>query len=315
MALVTLSGFPCAGKTMRARQLESYLSERLSLPGCPPHLARTKVLVINDESLSLSKSVYDDGRAEKPARASLFSAVQRHLGPDCIVIVDAMNYIKGSRYQMYCQAREIQVRNCTVFIATPPDQCREWNSSRPEDSRYSDATLDNLMSRFEEPSSSARWDSPLITVASDDIPVDSTSSEDGGEGRKFVSKQAEEIWQALANSELKPPNLATQVVQTSSTSYLTILESTTSSVVTAVISAQSLSPLSGPTPLLLSSTSSSAGPELRITIDLRKPASMPQLQRLKRQFVTMNKGAGGGMELGRERVADLFAKYLESQLR
>jgi len=42
---------------------------------------------------------------------------------------------------------------------------------------------------------------------------------------------------------------------------------------------------------------------------------MPQLQRLKRQFVTMNKGAGGGMELGRERVAELFAKYLESQLR
>lgn len=76
--------------------------------------------------------------------------------------------------------------------------------------------LDNLMSRFEEPSSSARWDSPLITVASDDIPVDSTSSEDGGEGRKFVSKQAEEIWQALANSELKPPNLATQVVEFSS---------------------------------------------------------------------------------------------------
>lgn len=52
-----------------------------------------------------------------------------------------------------------------------------------------------------------------------------------------------------------------------------------------------------------------------MTIELRKPVSMPQLQRLKRQFVTMNKGAGGGLELGRERVADLFAKYLESQLR
>lgn len=134
MALVTFSGFPCSGKTTRARQLETYLSHRLSLPDCPPHLARTRVLVINDESLSLSKAVYDgqlrflsdalsinslnflapDGRAEKPARASLFSTVQRHLGPDCIVIVDAMNYIKGSRYQMYCQAREIQVRNCTV---------------------------------------------------------------------------------------------------------------------------------------------------------------------------------------------------------
>lgn len=25
-----------------------------------------------------------------------------------------MNYIKGSRYQMYCAAREMQLRNCTV---------------------------------------------------------------------------------------------------------------------------------------------------------------------------------------------------------
>lgn len=59
MALVTLSGFPCAGKTTRARELETYLSERLSRPDCPPFLAKAKVLVINDESLSLAKTVYD----------------------------------------------------------------------------------------------------------------------------------------------------------------------------------------------------------------------------------------------------------------
>jgi len=33
------------------------------------------------------------------------------------------------------------------------------------------------------------------------------------EGGDFVSKEAEAIWQALTNSELKPPNLATQVVE------------------------------------------------------------------------------------------------------
>ncbi|GAA5926184.1 Kti12p [Sporobolomyces koalae] len=308
MALVTFSGYPAAGKTTRARQLESYLACRLLQPDCPAHLSKTKVMVINDESLSLSKAVYDDGRAEKPARASLFSAVQRHLGPDCIVIVDAMNYIKGSRYQMYCQAREIQVRNCTVFVATPPAQCRDRNAARPEEARYAGPTLDNLMSRFEEPSSSARWDSPLITVASDDPPLDERDPKNS-----FVSQQAEAIWQALTSSELKPPNLATQVVHTSSTSYLTVLESTTSSVVAALLAAQALSPLSGPSKLLVPSVHGS--PELRITIDVNKKVSMPQLQRLKRQFVTVNKGAGGGLELSRERVAEVFAKYLESQLR
>lgn len=60
-----------------------------------------------------------DARAEKPARAALFSAVQRSLAKEAIVIVDAMNYIKGSRYQMYCEAREVGVRTCTVRSGVP----------------------------------------------------------------------------------------------------------------------------------------------------------------------------------------------------
>jgi protein KTI12 len=134
MAMITLAGYPASGKTTRAQELVEYLRTRLADPSTPPSFARLKPVLINDESLSLSKSVYDgaytpfpppvstssphtrrvDARAEKPARATLFSAVQRHLNKDNIVIVDAMNYIKGSRYQMYCAAREMQVRTCTV---------------------------------------------------------------------------------------------------------------------------------------------------------------------------------------------------------
>lgn len=59
-----------------------------------------------------------DGRAEKPARAALFTAMQRQMGQDRILIVDAMNYIKGFRYQMYCAARELKLRVCTVRSCT-----------------------------------------------------------------------------------------------------------------------------------------------------------------------------------------------------
>ncbi|GAA5974094.1 hypothetical protein JCM21900_000281, partial [Sporobolomyces salmonicolor] len=171
--------------------------------------------------------------------------------------------------------------------------------------------LDNLISRFEEPSSSARWDSPLITVACDDPPLNERppGAEDGALG----SAEAERIWEAITQGELKPANVATQVVQTSSTSYLTLLESTTSLLVTALLSAQSLSPLSGPTTLLLPSSASSPGPEVRVTLSVTKPVSMPMLQRLKRQFTTLN--ARTGVELGRGAIADLFAQYLEGQLR
>ena len=59
---------------------------------------------------------YSESRLEKPARATLFSAVIRVLNKETIVIVDGMNYIKGSRYQMYCAAREVGARVCTVCL-------------------------------------------------------------------------------------------------------------------------------------------------------------------------------------------------------
>lgn len=46
------------------------------------------------------------------------------MGKDTIVIADNMNYIKGSRYQMYCQAREIGVRTCTVSLRSPLPSAR-----------------------------------------------------------------------------------------------------------------------------------------------------------------------------------------------
>jgi tRNA uridine 5-carbamoylmethylation protein Kti12 len=55
-----------------------------------------------------------DSLQEKTARATLFTAITRHIARDTILIVDGMNYIKGFRYQLYCKAREAGVRVATV---------------------------------------------------------------------------------------------------------------------------------------------------------------------------------------------------------
>lgn len=55
-------------------------------------------------------------RSEKPARGALFTAMQRQMATDTILIVDSLNYIKGFRYQMYCAAREMKLRVCTVGL-------------------------------------------------------------------------------------------------------------------------------------------------------------------------------------------------------
>lgn len=165
-----------------------------------------------------------------------------------------MNYIKGSRYQMYCEAREVGVRTCTVrpFSLGPTRLTRRLtrstnaaalrcdparpvprvqrgstrlNSLRARNVRLSARvfgshapltsrsltlrSLDNLISRFEEPNSAARWDAPLVTVASDDPPLDERA--DGGD--VAGSEAAQQVWRAITEGELKPPNLATQTVR------------------------------------------------------------------------------------------------------
>ena len=64
-----------------------------------------------------------DSRSEKPARATLFAAIQRQMGRDTILIVDSLNYIKGFRYQLYCAAREFKLRVCTVGFPVISNSC------------------------------------------------------------------------------------------------------------------------------------------------------------------------------------------------
>jgi tRNA uridine 5-carbamoylmethylation protein Kti12 len=49
MALINISGYPCSGKTTRAKQIQAMLQERQSLP----------VLLLNDETQNISKQAYD----------------------------------------------------------------------------------------------------------------------------------------------------------------------------------------------------------------------------------------------------------------
>ncbi|KNE92452.1 hypothetical protein PSTG_14173 [Puccinia striiformis f. sp. tritici PST-78] len=200
MALVVISGFPCAGKTTQAHQIKEMLESRIE--EAPDNVLPRNVIVINDEVLGVSRSAYDESKTEKVARASLLSATIRKLSKDHIVICDGMNYIKGFRYQIYCAAREAGVRTCTVHIANLPANCLAYNAQLPPDSCYKEETIQNLFSRYEEPNSSVRWDSPLIVFPWCDSLVStkihgSTSDDVGGlahklEGLRVLGKDGEE---------------------------------------------------------------------------------------------------------------------------
>ncbi len=115
--MILISGYPCSGKTYRANQLVEFFNSKINST-LDPCISRLSVCHINDQNLGLSRDVYREARSEKDARAAEYSAVKRALGRDTIVVADGLNYIKGFRYQLYCEAKAVQTPSCVVRFSS-----------------------------------------------------------------------------------------------------------------------------------------------------------------------------------------------------
>jgi len=280
MPLIVLTGYPSCGKTTRAIQIREFLASKLKTE----QEKKLHIHIVNNESLSLSRDAYQDTREEKKSRGTLMSAVERLLTKDDIVIVDAMNYIKGFRYQLYCLARAIGTPHCVVHCGISIDIAREWNTARTDG--YGVTIFDELVTRYEEPEARNRWDSPLFTVLYDDA----TIPEEG-------------IWNAVILQKPPPPNLSTVVKPVSETNYLYELDKVTQDIITAMLEGQK-----------------DLGPGGKfITVphtprQVRNPArivTLNELRRLRRQFTNINKLH---TLLNMDRVAENFVDYLDTNL-
>lgn len=286
----------------------AYFSRKIS-ESPDPQIQRLKILHIDDTQLNLSRDVYASARAEKDARATFSSAIKRALDRDTLVIADGMNYIKGFRYQLYCEAKAVRTTSCVVYVAASAGKCRERNvkgsldstspttstasattSSASPSTYYGDEVLENLMFRFEEPNGMARWDRPLFVVAEED-----------GEG------PWEEVWEALVGTDGKQkvvrPHAATVLKPAAEQGYLYELDKVTSDVVGTIME-------------WLQDHVGEGGGEVRVAQEEVEekvvvllpvvPPSLPQLQRLRRQFIALQRQHG----LSKSRIRDLFVDYL-----
>ncbi|PFH50018.1 hypothetical protein AMATHDRAFT_4408 [Amanita thiersii Skay4041] len=296
MALITIAGLPCSGKSARARQLKAYLDSKIS--DALYQGSMREAVILSDESLKIPRSVYDDPQSEKQARANLFSAIQRNLSCNSgiVLIVDSMNYIKGFRYQLYCAAKEAKLPSCSLYVAAPQDFCRKWNE---EGNRYLPDTFENLLMRFEEPSSMVRWDFPLFTVISPDENIPGSL-----------------IWESINQRTLKPPNTGTIPVVKAPTNALHALENITSELIGGILSFQSTSGnLGGKTALTVCQSLS-----VPITLPPRN-ITLGELQRIKRQFVTLHRKVimlgttqSGSLSWDEESISHEFVGFLEEYI-
>ncbi|KAK3930512.1 Protein KTI12-like protein [Frankliniella fusca] len=297
MPLVVITGIPASGKTTRAMQLKDYLEKELK---------KTVHIVSENEVITSSNinknALYLDSSKEKEIRSIIKSKVQRQelklfflnppyrlVGPDTVVIMDAANYIKGYRYEVYCMSKSSKTTQCTLHCETSPTVAWEFNTSRETlncsgDEKYSKEIFDALVMRYEAPDNRNRWDSPLIVVQAED------------------TLPAEKLSCALFDRKPPPPNLSTQNAPLSATNYLHELDRITQEIVTAILSAQNTG-LEGDVKIPGHSN---------LTVKLNgNKLTAAQLGRHKRQFLTYSKMHPSS---DTSQVASLFVQYLNTSI-
>ncbi|KAL0931022.1 elongator complex associated protein kti2 [Colletotrichum truncatum] len=342
MPLIIVSGLPTSGKTTRAKQLQAHLAKRIAAAAAEPSSTGGskqpyRLHYISDSTLSISREVYDldpnkvrahtrsANASEKDARAAVYGAVKRVLTDRDIVILDGMNYIKGWRYQLHCEAKAVRTPSVILQIGCGVERARGINEERlrkreeaapttetvtegeekkkdgsdedkvGDEQAYDKENWENLVFRYEEPNPMTRWDSPLFTLIWDDDEAQ-------------ASKVFDDLWDAIAGTGRKvvKPNQATvQRSRDAGGDYLYVLDRETQDVVKKILDGQG-DEEGGEVKI------PNGGDELTVQLPGRK-VGLPQLQRLRRAFVGLNRGGIGLEGVGNfsvERMRESFVGYL-----
>lgn len=309
-----MTGYPTSGKTYRATQLQEYLITRIAeLPPAHP-AASQRVHLVSDHTLGIDRSVYNleskdqhersNNASEKDARATIYGAVKRVLSNKDIVVLDGANYIKGWRYQLYCDAKAHRTPHCVVYVGILPEKAREINEDRlarrsttpdqdtkQEDRPYESDCWENLVYRYEEPNPMARWDAPLFTVPWDDKTPDCKA-----------------IWDAIIGSEAEGgkksiiPNRATVQKAPTSEDYLYELDKGTQEVLNRILEWAKDHPGEGGGEV---GVGDGGNDGLQVELPAN-PVGLPALQRLRRQFISLNRKDAVPVR----RIKESFVGYL-----
>ncbi|XP_075225324.1 protein KTI12 homolog [Lycorma delicatula] len=283
MPFIIITGIPCSGKSKRAEELRLGLKKD----------NETEVHIVSENEVIKSSGVhkniiYSNSQKEKEIRGILKSEALRLLGSGSTVILDAGNYIKGYRYELYCATKGIQTTQVTVECCINENEAWSWNETRSEEDCYSKEIFDALVMRYETPNSQNRWDFPLVTLLPTDVcPVEKIST-------------------LLYERKPPPPNMSTQSLPASSTTFVYDLDKVTKDLISSVFAARKLG-FEGDG-VKLSGFSD-------ITLDHFQSHQTPaQLARMRRQFLQYTKLNPPPANSSSDKIAQLFVQFINSNI-
>ncbi|KAH8399774.1 hypothetical protein KR215_002182 [Drosophila sulfurigaster] len=294
MPIVVISGLPASGKSTRAHELQQYF------------LAKGRKVHLISENEAVPKALYEknaffaDSQKEKVVRSDLKSEASRHLNKDDLVILDAGNYIKGFRYELFCMTKAARTTQCTLFSCIPQEQAWTFNTQRTQPDKldeneseqqqvnnsnvpYTREIFDALCMRYEEPHSNNRWDSPLVVVLPED------------------TLDLEAIYKALYETKPLPPNQSTQNPPLGATNYLFDLDILMQDIIKEILGAIKIGAFGQ---LRIKGSSS--------TVKVTTSMNALQLNRLRQKFITSTCRASQTTPAPLEQVPQLFVQFINA---
>ncbi len=316
--------------------------------------------LISDQSLSISRTVYDlsalppharsANAPEKDARASTYGAVKRVLTDRDIVILDGLNYIKGWRYQLNCEAKAVRTQSVVLQIGCTKERSRAVNEARILRKRgpegvpgHAHDALSSGKEATSEPETPGNADelvtSPQVSLASDDVeePYEPGNWENlvfryeepnpmtrwdsplftlvWDDDETQTRRTFDGIWEAIAGEDrgtVKPNKATVQRSREASGDYLYIMDRETQDIVKRILEAQQGDDRATISIPRESGSAPSSGAQLVVELP-GKQVGLPQLQRLRRAFVGLHRG-GIGLEgvgdFSADRLREIFVQYL-----
>lgn len=308
MPLILFTGYPCSGKTTKARELIALLQEKIDNT---PALSNKKYTITyhTDESLGINHNDYITSQDERKLRSEIISAVKRDISKNNIVIVDSLNYIKGFRYQLHCEVKNSSTTFCLIHIMCPVKTIHEWNKNSINS--WDPELLNQLIQRYEEPQAQTRWDSPLFPVLSTQDSMKNYFED--------ISSAIFSTCNSLKNRDplsraFQKPNSVTILKPASQTNFIQVLDMEAGKIVKKIMEeikvAQSIGARTS-SRIIVSEDVTDINDSRCSYVDLPVPGvTLAQLQRLKRQFVNLNKLR----DMDKDRIIHLFADFLTKNL-
>uniref|UniRef100_A0A1I7ZMB1 Protein KTI12 homolog n=1 Tax=Steinernema glaseri TaxID=37863 RepID=A0A1I7ZMB1_9BILA len=236
MPFLLVTGGPASGKTTIVERIVEHFKA---------NGYKGKITIVKDSDfLHFSRSNYNDSHKEREHRNFLRSTVQKELTKDSLVICDSLNYIKGFRYELFCIGKLVQTTYAVVHCDAAEATCSWLNEQKPEEERYSEPKIGELLMRYERPEGKNRWDSPLYvvkvgrreTTAAVD-PEDMNVDFDYPSPR-FVDVPLDDIYSWLVEGKALSANLSTQSAPLAKTNFLHDLDRVTQEIVAAIMEQQ-----------------------------------------------------------------------------